>query len=126
MNIFLYNHLKSLIPEASQYFMDAVLSEPPISQGQRRRIIFLIDILIKTKLLVVDEPMANLDLNSSKLVFDKLKEILKVNNSCILVLDQKIIPEICNYLTNNKTLGNIYNFVPDKSNYKIEESPFLN
>jgi ABC-type lipoprotein export system ATPase subunit len=84
-----FKYLKAFIPEANLYFMDAFLSEPPISQGQRRRIILALDLLTKGRLLMADEPFANLDDKNAKEVLKLLVNYARLNNVVVLVLDQK-------------------------------------
>ena len=91
---FAFNHLLSYIPEASLYFMDAVLSEPPISQGQRRRILYALDVFMKGKVFVVDEPFSNLDVGTSINIFKDLVHYAKTYGAVVLVLDQKIFGEV--------------------------------
>jgi len=84
-----FHYLKVFIPDSTLYFTDAILSEPPISQGQRRRVILALDLLVKGKLFVADEPFANLDDKSSGNVLRLLDDYAKRNNAVVLVLDQK-------------------------------------
>jgi len=82
-------YLKIFIPDATLYFMDAILSEPPISQGQRRRIILALDLLVKGGVFVADEPFANLDDKNSVNILNMLINYAKKNDAVVLVLDQK-------------------------------------
>lgn len=69
-------HLKNYIPEANMFFVDAILSEPPISQGQRRRILYALDVLLKGDIYVLDEAFSNLDIEVSK------KNICRFSSIC--------------------------------------------
>ena len=89
-----YKHMLSYIPEASLYFLDAVLSEPPISQGQRRRILYALDVFMKGKVFVVDEPFSNLDVGTSINIIKDLIKYAKSFDAVVLVLDQKIFKEV--------------------------------
>lgn len=84
-----FNYLKQFIGDANLYFMDAVLSEPPISQGQRRRVLLALDLLIKGDVFVADEPFANLDDKNSANILKLLKDYAIKNNAVVVVLDQK-------------------------------------
>lgn len=108
---FAFNHLKTLIPEASLYFVDAILSEPPISQGQRRRTIFAFDVLLTADVLVVDEPFSNLDHKSAVLVLKSLADYAKSTNAVVLVLDQKVIHEVVSDPIYADSKGTVLSFV---------------
>lgn len=94
MEFYSFAHLRTFIPEASLYFMDAILSEPPISQGQRRRILFALDVLVEGSVFVVDEPFSNLDIETAKKVLVSLVNYARTHNSVVLILDQDINSEI--------------------------------
>lgn len=89
-----YWHLKTYIPEATQFYMDAVLSEPPISQGQRRRVLYALDILLAGDVYVVDEPFANLDVATSSKIFKDLEKYAKEFNAVVVIIDQNLKPNI--------------------------------
>jgi len=113
LEYFAYQNIKTLIPEASLYFMDAILSEPPISQGQRRRILFALDIVLQAHVFVIDEPSANLDFKSSKLLLNRIIRYTKVNNSTTLILEPKENHYFIEKLQKDKILG--YNYVIEKN-----------
>jgi len=112
-----YKHIKSLIPEASLYFMDAILSEPPISQGQRRRILFALDIVLKSHVFVIDEPFSNLDFESSKTILNQIIQYTKDNNSTTLVLEPKQINTSIDILQKKQILG--YNYRIERNSKNI-------
>lgn len=115
-----FKHLKKFIPDASQFFMDAVLSEPPISQGQRRRILFALDILLEGFVYVADEPLANLDFESSIPMLDEMMSYVDDTDSSILLLDQQLNKKVVNYIKMKSYLGNIFKFCDSQSyNLKI-------
>ena len=116
-----FTHLRSFIPEASLYFMDAVLSEPPVSQGQRRRILLALDVLLGGAVMVIDEPFSNIDLGASKSILYKLKNYNQVNNSVLLVLDQKIHPELLEVCRSEGNLGKVLGFSDEGKGLKIVE-----
>jgi hypothetical protein len=116
-----WNHLLKLIPEASLYFMEAVLSEPPISQGQRRRIIYLLDILNSGEVFVMDEPTANLDEQTYLQVFEDLVVYAREEKASVIVLEPKVYPKVFELLQEKGVLGNIYSFFPDP----LKEKAFL-
>jgi len=114
-----FDHLVSYIPEASLYFMDAVLSEPPISQGQRRRILYALDVFMKGKVFVVDEPFSNLDVGTSLNIFKDLINYAKSYNAVVLVLDQKIFKEV--YEKFKSEFGIVLSFNPSNDDsYAID------
>lgn len=94
MEFYAFAHMKTFIPEATMYYVDAILSEPPISQGERRRILFALDLLVEGSIFVVDEPFSNLDSETSKKVLISLINYAKTHNSVVLVLDQEVNSEI--------------------------------
>ncbi|OGE03862.1 hypothetical protein A3B51_01435 [Candidatus Curtissbacteria bacterium RIFCSPLOWO2_01_FULL_41_18] len=119
IEIFSFKHLLSYIPEASLYFMDAVLSEPPISQGQRRRVLYAIDVLLEGKVFVVDEPFSNLDEHTSLNIFRDLARYAREYNSVVFILDQKMFKSI--YTKHKNDFGLVMSFSKSADgNYLIE------
>jgi ABC-type lipoprotein export system ATPase subunit len=89
-----WNQLLRFIPKATFFYMDAVLSEPPISQGQRRRVLLAIDLYITGPLMVIDEPFANLDVETSRSILREIIKYAEENNSVLLIIDHKYKPDI--------------------------------
>lgn len=115
-----FAHLKLYIPEATLYFMDAILSEPPISQGQRRRILFALDILVRGRVFVVDEPFANLDIQTSKNILLTLINYASHNKAVVLILDQKLHSELIN-LAKEEEKGKVLMFANLDNKIQIVE-----
>ena len=121
-----FTHLQKFIPESNQFFMDAILSEPPISQGQKRRVLFAIDIFLKGDLYVADELLTNLDFESAKGMLDEVISYTERYNAPILVLDQELNLSLVKYLQEKKKLGNIYTFKKSgDSGYEIVRNRML-
>jgi ABC-type ATPase involved in cell division len=116
-----FSHLKKYIPEASLFFMDAILSEPPISQGQRRRVIYALDIFIKALLFVIDEPSSNLDKETFTTIFEDISSYANLNKSCVLVIEPRLNQEMVDLLRKKNCLGNIYEITNDSSNYIVKK-----
>lgn len=117
--IIAFHHLKKYIPEATVYYMNAILSEPPISHGQRRRVLYALDILASLDVLVVDEPTANLDTETYLNIIKDIAKNTKKYKMNTLILEPKVSPKVISTLEELKCFGNIYSFKKEKNFYKI-------
>ncbi len=115
-----FQHLKNYVPEANIYFMDANLAKPPISKEMRLRFLFALDIFIEGLVFVIDEPFSNLDIGSAKRIFEDLTAYAKNYNAVVLILDEKIYPEILDDYKGKNILGKIMRFEDDGFSINIK------
>ena len=108
-----YNHLKNYVPEANIYYMDANLSEPPISEDMKLRFLYAIDVFMEGLILVVDEPFSQLDPNLSKIIFNDLVNYAKNYNAVVIILDEKINSDVIDDNRGKDVLGKILRFESD-------------
>ena len=108
-----YNHLKNYVPEANIYYMDANLSEPPISEDMKLRFLYAIDVFMEGLVLVVDEPFSQLDPNLSKIIFNDLVNYAKNYNAVVIILDEKINSDVIDDNRGKDVLGKILRFESD-------------
>ncbi len=90
-----FNHdkIESLMNEALEEMGIAHLKERNIaslSGGQKQKVALASILALKPKVLVLDEPTAELDPVSSKNVFDLLKSCAQEHNITVIVVEQKI------------------------------------
>ena len=108
-----YNHLKNYVPEANIYYMDANLSEPPISEDMKLRFLYAIDVFMEGLVLVVDEPFSQLDPDLSKIIFNDLVNYAKNYNAVVIILDEKIHSDVIDDNRGKDVLGKILRFESD-------------
>ena len=108
-----FEHLKNYVPEATLYYMDSNLSQPPISKEMKLRFLYAIDVFMEGIVFVVDEPFSQLEMDSARTIFNDLVEYAKNYNAVVLILDEKIYPEIIEENRGKKILGKILRFEDD-------------
>ncbi len=79
-----------------QYGLDSIVGEKgaKISAGQKRRINLIRGVLLDREILLLDEPTANLDLETEKKVINFFDKHLS-NKTAIIVSHREVIREIC-------------------------------
>ena len=88
-----HDEIESLMNEALEEMGIAHLKERNIaslSGGQKQKVALASILALKPKVLVLDEPTAELDPVSSKNVFDLLKSCAQEHNITVIVVEQKI------------------------------------
>ncbi len=108
-----FKHLKNYVPEASLFFMDVVLSEPPISEEMKLRFLYSLDVFMEGLVLVVDEPFKQLKEENASRVLDDLVEYAKNYNAIVIILDEKLYYEIIEKHKGQNVLGKIMRFEDD-------------
>jgi len=108
-----YKHLKNYVSEANINYMDANLSKPPISEETKLRFLYAIDVFMEGLILVVDEPFSLSDLESSKTIFNDLVNYAKNYNAVVIILDEKIHPDVIDDNRGKGVLGKILRFESD-------------
>jgi len=80
------------------------------------------DIFLPSRLFVVDEPFANLDPKSGKIMLKEIERYTKDTKSCVIILDQKILPEFYDSNFKKNWFGEIYTFKKSNGDYKLVKS----
>lgn len=90
---FAHDEIEEAMNEALQAMGILDLKERTIaslSGGQKQKVAVAAILAMKPKVLVLDEPTAELDPASSKSVFDLLKQYAETHNTTVIVVEQKI------------------------------------
>jgi len=73
-----------------------------LSGGERQRISIIRALILQPKIIIADEPTANLDSENAKYIFQLLKNIVKDNSLVIAATHDLIIKNYCDEIINLK------------------------
>ena len=88
-------YLDSNLEEAQRFIIDNLKNEidqtvSTLSDGQKQRVAIIRAIVTNPKLLLCDEPTGNLDMESTKIVMDTLKQIKEEFKTTIVVVTHNV------------------------------------